>query len=59
MSGISDLSILEQLFVGKTHLPPGAYKLNELAPGEVDRMKAKAAEGNMTIKKFKKLYGYK
>ncbi|KAL6707611.1 hypothetical protein ACN47E_003961 [Coniothyrium glycines] len=58
-SGVADYSALNQLFEGKTQLPPGVYNLAELSPQDLTTLKAKATQSNITIEKFKKLYGYK
>jgi hypothetical protein len=58
-SGVTDNSMLDQLFHGKTQLPPGEYNLQQLTQQELDNLGNKAAELNITLEKFKKLYGYK
>jgi hypothetical protein len=58
-SGVADYSALNQLFESKAQLPPGAYNLNELSQQDLVNLKAKAAECNITVEKFKKLYGYR
>jgi hypothetical protein len=58
-SGVEDYTALNQLFAGKTQLPPGAYNLAALTPQDLDHLSAKAAQINITAEKFKKLYGYK
>ncbi|KAI1522055.1 Amidoligase-2 domain containing protein [Pyrenophora tritici-repentis] len=58
-SGVADYSALNQLFEGKAQLPPGAYNLEELSPQDLANLKAKAAQSNITVEKFKKLYGYR
>jgi hypothetical protein len=58
-SGVADYSALNQLFGGKTQLPPGAYNLEQLSSQDLANLKAKAAQSNITLEKFKKLYGYK
>ncbi|KAF2112239.1 putative amidoligase enzyme-domain-containing protein [Lophiotrema nucula] len=57
--GVEDMSSLSNLFVGKTQLPAGAYDLQSLSPQELDQMRRKALEKNVTLEKFKKLFGYK
>lgn len=58
-SGVADYGALDQLFKGKTQLPPGAYDLAKFSPQDLVNLKAKAAQSNITVEKFKKLYGYK
>ncbi|EMD85886.1 hypothetical protein COCC4DRAFT_155019 [Bipolaris maydis ATCC 48331] len=58
-SGVTDYSALNQLFEGKAQLPPGAYNLEELSPQDLANLKAKATQSNITVEKFKKLYGYR
>ena len=58
-SGISDLSSLQSLFVGKRQLAPGAYDLKTLDSEGLLQIKKKALEKNVTLAKFKSLYGYK
>lgn len=59
ISGVSDRSLLQWLFEGKTQLAPGAYNIMALTQQDFEMMRRKAAEANITIEKFKKLYGYK
>jgi hypothetical protein len=58
-SGLADYSALDQLFEGRTQLPPGVYNLQELSPQDIAKFRVKAAESNITLAKFKKLFGYK
>ena len=58
-SGIKDLSLLQGLFVGKSQLAPGAYDLKMLDTDGIMQLKKKALEKNITLAKFKSLYGYK
>ncbi|CAN9355116.1 unnamed protein product [Alternaria alternata] len=56
-SGVADYSALNQLFEGKTQLPAGAYNLEGLSSQDLAKLKVKAAQSNITVEKFKKLYG--
>ncbi|RYN24450.1 hypothetical protein AA0113_g10108 [Alternaria arborescens] len=58
-SGVADYSALNQLFEGKTQLPAGAYNLEGLSSQDLAKLKVKAAQSNITVEKFKKLYGYR
>ncbi|PVH82197.1 hypothetical protein DL98DRAFT_620991 [Cadophora sp. DSE1049] len=58
-SGVQDLSPLEGLFLGKSPLPPGAFGLKSIDKDGITKLKKKAAEKNVTLAKFKHLYGYK
>jgi hypothetical protein len=58
-SGIHNLSPLQNLFVGKSQLPPGAYDLKGCDKDGLMKLKKKALEKNITLAKFKLLYGYK
>lgn len=59
ISGVQDLTLLENLFVGKSQLGPGAYDLKAITTPDLERMQQKALEANITLAKFKKLFGYK
>lgn len=54
-------ALVEKLFAGKTLLPPSKYAYDIMDPSEKDLavMIMKAKEKNITLEKFKKLYGYK
>ena len=56
---VDRLKLGYQLFEGKAQLPPGAYNLEELSPQDLANLKAKATQSNITVEKFKKLYGYR
>lgn len=58
-SGVTDRSMLDRLFDGKTQLPPGRENLFELTQQELDNLGTKAGELNITLENFKELYGYK
>ena len=58
-SGVTDSSMLDRLFHGKTQLPPGKYNLYQLTQQDLDYFGTKAAELNITLENFKELYGYK
>ena len=59
VSGVSDRSLLHNLFNGKTQLAPGAYDLKSTTQDDLEKMRRKATEMNITLAKFKKLFGYK
>jgi hypothetical protein len=59
VSGVSDKSLLHKLFEGKNQLAPGAYDLKSLTQDDFEKMRRKATEMNITLTKFKKLFGYK
>ena len=59
VSGVSDKILLHKLFEGKNQLAPGAYDLKSLTQDDFEKMRRKAAEMNVTLTKFKKLFGYK
>lgn len=52
---------MEKLFAGKTLLLPGMSAHDIIDPSEKDlkNMMMKVKENNMTLEKFKNLYGYK
>ncbi|KAF4635696.1 hypothetical protein G7Y89_g2385 [Cudoniella acicularis] len=56
-SGVQDRSLLESLFVGRTQLAPGPYGVKSFDRDDVMKLKKKAAEKNISLAKFKKLYG--
>jgi hypothetical protein len=58
-SGVQDTSALADLFEGKRQLPPGEYNLGSIDEEELALMKRKATEMNVTVEKFKDLFGYK
>jgi hypothetical protein len=58
-SGVNDYSVLDRLFYGKTQLPPGVYDLQHFTQQDMINFGTKATELNITLEKFKKLYGYK
>ena len=58
-SDVSDLGELFQIFDGKTLLPNGAFDLKNDTQGTLSAMLAKANQTNISIAKFKSLYGFK
>lgn len=53
-------ALVENLFAGKALLPPGTYAYDIMDTSEKDlSVMMKAKEKNITLEKFKKLYGYK
>lgn len=59
LCGIGDPHVWDGFFHGKSQLPLGAYDLKGLMMADLDKLAAKAKEGNLTVEKFKKLHGYK
>lgn len=57
--GMSRWEDLDALFTGKTQLPPGEYDLKAVTAEDILAMRLKAQEQNITLEKFKLLYGYK
>jgi len=58
ISGVQDLTLLENLFCEKIQLAPGAYDLKAITAEDLEKMMRKALEANITLEKFKKLFGY-
>lgn len=54
-------AFVEKLFAGKTLLPPGlyAYDIMDTSEEDLEVMVRKAKQKNITLEKFKELYGYK
>lgn len=58
-SGMKETTLLQNLFAGKKQLAPGAFDLKDASATDLKVMAHKAQEANITLEKFKKLYGYK
>ncbi len=54
-----DTSLIDSLFVGRSLLPPLQFNLKNITTHDWDLMVKKAKAKDMTLTKFKKLYGYK
>lgn len=60
LSHVKDLSPVRNLFSGVSALPEGPLQdLKAIAPGDLEKLKAKAKERDITMEKYKKLFGYK
>lgn len=58
-SSIENLNYLENIFQGKVDLPFGPYDLTNITEDDLNKFIKKADELNITVEKFKMLFGYK
>jgi hypothetical protein len=60
LSHISDSSPVRNLFNGVSALPESPRQdLKAITPGDLEKLKLKAKERDITLEKYKKLFGYK